>query len=131
MTTAQRLAIVNPYVGMTILNTNTNCIEYYTGTTWLATCGTLGNLGNPDFGGNSAQGAIRHISSFPNYPAYEYQYLFTIGNFIYFNSYNGSFNNICWKYNVVNNVWNQISSPSQPINNGTSCNPEPNGCSNG
>jgi hypothetical protein len=131
MTTAERGAITNPYAGMTILNTNTDCIEYYTGITWLATCGTLGNIGNPDFGGNSSQGALRQISSFPNYPAYEYQYLFTIGNFIYFNSYNGSFNNICWKYSTISNVWNQISSPSQPINNGTNCNPEPSGGSNG
>jgi hypothetical protein len=122
MTTAERDALTNLYAGLIILNTNTNCIEYYTGTMWLATCGTEGNVGNSDFGGNSPKGASRLVSSFPNYPTYAFQYLFTIGNFLYFVSYHTTtWGNICWKFNTTTNSWSQFSSPSLPLIASVAC----------
>ena len=39
MTTAQRNAIVNPAIGLTIFNTETNCLEWWIGTIWYNACG--------------------------------------------------------------------------------------------
>ena len=39
MTTAQRDAIVNPAIGLTIFNTETNCLEWWIGTIWYNACG--------------------------------------------------------------------------------------------
>ncbi len=40
MTTSQRDAIADPAIGLTIFNTETNCIEWYAGN-WYSPCGTL------------------------------------------------------------------------------------------
>ncbi len=39
MTTTQRTDIVNPAAGLMIYNTDTKCINFYTGTAWFETCG--------------------------------------------------------------------------------------------
>ena len=39
MTTAQRDAIVNPAIGLTIFNTETNCLEWWIGSIWYNACG--------------------------------------------------------------------------------------------
>ena len=48
MTTTQRDAIAFPALGLVIFNTTTNCLNFYIGTSWNETCGTvvtpLGNI---------------------------------------------------------------------------------------
>ena len=48
MTTTQRDAIAAPALGLVIYNTTTNCLNFYIGTSWNETCGTviipLGNI---------------------------------------------------------------------------------------
>jgi uncharacterized protein (TIGR02145 family) len=48
MTTTQRDAIASPALGLVIFNTTTNCLNFYIGTSWNETCGTviipLGNI---------------------------------------------------------------------------------------
>lgn len=39
MTTAQRDAIANPAQGLVVYNTSTNCLNYYSGSIWIAQCG--------------------------------------------------------------------------------------------
>jgi len=39
MSLEERDALVNPYPGMTILNSSTNCLNYYNGSAWFETCG--------------------------------------------------------------------------------------------
>ncbi len=39
MTNTQRNAIASPVAGLVIYNTTTNCLEFYNGTAWVATCG--------------------------------------------------------------------------------------------
>jgi uncharacterized protein (TIGR02145 family) len=41
MTTTQRNAIVNPALGLVIFNTTTNCLNFFIGSGWSETCGTL------------------------------------------------------------------------------------------
>jgi hypothetical protein len=38
MSTADRGGIANPAAGLTIFNTDNNCLEYYNGTTWISLC---------------------------------------------------------------------------------------------
>ena len=40
MTTTQRNAIASPALGLQIFNINTNCLNFYTGTSWFETCGS-------------------------------------------------------------------------------------------
>ncbi|MDO9187456.1 MAG: hypothetical protein Q7W13_15690, partial [Bacteroidia bacterium] len=40
MNTAQRNAIATPVAGLVIYNTTINCLEFYNGTAWVATCGS-------------------------------------------------------------------------------------------
>ena len=47
MSYAERDAIENPWPGMQIFNTTTNCLNFYTGTTWLETCGNEITCGEP------------------------------------------------------------------------------------
>ena len=83
MTTAQREALTNVYTGMTILNTNTDCIEYYNGTKWLATCGTEGEVGSSETGGLQQGGQLILDSYFP-YPDTSFVFgSFAIGNNLY------------------------------------------------
>ena len=82
MSTAQREALTNVYAGMTILNTNTDCIEYYTGTKWLATCGTAGNVGSSESGGMQQGGKIVEIQNAMQ-DTMSIQNSFTIGNDLY------------------------------------------------
>jgi hypothetical protein len=44
MTTAQRDAISSPALGLTIYNTNTNCLQWFIGTGWYDMCGTVNAL---------------------------------------------------------------------------------------
>ena len=41
MTTAQRDAILSPAAGLVIFNTSTNCLNFFIGSGWNETCGTL------------------------------------------------------------------------------------------
>ncbi|MCF8366222.1 MAG: hypothetical protein K9H16_10585, partial [Bacteroidales bacterium] len=41
MTTPERNALENPHAGMQIYNSTTNCLNYYNGSEWYETCGTL------------------------------------------------------------------------------------------
>jgi len=41
MTTVQRTAIASPAIGLVIYNTTTNCLNFYMGSGWNETCGTL------------------------------------------------------------------------------------------
>ena len=41
MTTTQRDAIAAPAVGLVIYNTTSNCLNFYAGSTWHETCGTI------------------------------------------------------------------------------------------
>ncbi len=40
MTTTQRNAIASPALGLQIFNSTTNCLNFYTGTSWFETCGS-------------------------------------------------------------------------------------------
>ena len=45
LTTAQRLAIVNPANSLLVYDTTLGCFYYYNGTTWVALCGNGGIVG--------------------------------------------------------------------------------------
>jgi uncharacterized protein (TIGR02145 family) len=45
MTTVQRDAIASPATGLVIFNTTTNCLNFFIGSGWNETCGTLNNTG--------------------------------------------------------------------------------------
>ncbi|MCK4661746.1 MAG: hypothetical protein KAT68_02685 [Bacteroidales bacterium] len=45
MTTAQRDAISNPAAGLQVYNTETNCLNYFTGDVWFEVCGDTASLG--------------------------------------------------------------------------------------
>ena len=44
MTTTQRNAIASPVAGLTIYNTTTSCLNFYTGTAWNESCGTAPSI---------------------------------------------------------------------------------------
>ncbi|MEI7979974.1 MAG: hypothetical protein WCI53_14085, partial [Bacteroidota bacterium] len=118
MTTAQREALTNLYPGMAILNTNTNCIEYYNGTEWFATCGTTSNVGSSQFQGQAPAGAIQLKSSFPAQNEI-FNYLFVINNNIYFFSISLNSTLTFWSYSTTSNNWTQISAPNTNLLNFT------------
>jgi hypothetical protein len=109
MTTAQRDAITNPYIGMTFLNTNTDCIEYYNGVRWLGLCGEEGNIGNSLFGGGLQGGNAALISE--NTSVSGGEYLFTLNNKAYFKLLISGVNTF-WEWNPINNLWTQKTTPS-------------------
>ena len=45
MTTVQRDAIASPATGLVIFNTTTNCLNFFIGSGWNETCGTLNTIG--------------------------------------------------------------------------------------
>jgi hypothetical protein len=106
MTTAQREALTNLYAGMTILNTNTDCIEYYNGTQWLGLCGEEGNVGNSLTGGTQQGGNTILISNIPNTITSIY-YLFSLNNLFYFHLSDSTM----WAFNPATNVWSQKATP--------------------
>jgi len=114
MTTAQREALTNLYAGMTILNTNTDCIEYYTGIEWLATCGSAGDVGTSEFGGVAPKGALAIRAAMPD-STLQYILLFNLNNCLYFEA-RILIGNIYtpyqyWKFNTNTNLWSQIPVP--------------------
>jgi hypothetical protein len=109
MTTAQRDAITNPYIGMTFLNTNTNCIEYYNGLRWLGLCGEEGNVGNSLFSGGLQGGNAAMISQ--NSSVTGGEYLFTLNNKAYFKM-TISATNTFWEWDPISNIWTQKTTPS-------------------
>jgi hypothetical protein len=108
MTTAQRETLTNIYVGMTILNTNTDCIEYYNGTKWLGLCGEEGNVGSSIFGGEIKGGSAYQVSE--NLSVTSGEYLFSINNKAYFKMLVSSTNTF-WEWNPSTNQWTQKTSP--------------------
>jgi hypothetical protein len=109
MTTAQRDALTNLYAGLIILNTNTDCIEYYTGTQWLGLCGETGNIGNSLFGGGLQGGNVAFISENTSVTSAG-EYLFTLDNKAYFRIQMGA-NDAFWEWNPSNNTWTQKATP--------------------
>jgi hypothetical protein len=104
MTTAQREALTNVYTGMTILNTNTDCIEYYNGTKWLGLCGTEGEVGSSETEGLQQGGQLILDSNLPGGNA-SYAYpLFSINSKIYVLLNTSSIWSF-YEYNTVNKVW--------------------------
>jgi hypothetical protein len=57
LTTAQRNLIASPAVGLTIYNTTTNCLNFYTGTAWNQDCGTAPVVVEPSSGGTAVVSA--------------------------------------------------------------------------
>jgi hypothetical protein len=109
MTTAQREALTNVYTGMTILNSITNCIEYYDGSNWRALCGTLSEVGTSENGGYQ-QGSTSNVITTASFNGAGSLW-FTIGNSAYFNiDYNS--NPSFWEYNFTSNLWIQRPNPS-------------------
>ena len=107
MTTAQREALTNLYAGLIILNANTDCIEYYTGTQWLATCGTAGDVGSGQTGGLQQGGSF--ILDAPNPFADTTSVIasFSINNSIYLIlTYFNSNNTFLYEYNTINHTYN-------------------------
>jgi hypothetical protein len=51
MTNEARDAIANPFIGMQIFNTSTNCLNYYNGFTWFETCGNCTPMPSEAFAG--------------------------------------------------------------------------------
>jgi hypothetical protein len=51
MTTETRDALENPFVGMQIFNTSTNCLNYYNGFAWFETCGNCSPMPSQAFAG--------------------------------------------------------------------------------
>lgn len=103
MTTAEREVLTNLFPGMMILNTNTDCIEYYTGVKWLGLCGTDGDLGSSETGGLQQGGQMILDNLLPDSIGQAY---FNIGNNIYFLDY---FPNQPIKFYAYNVVTQQIS----------------------
>jgi hypothetical protein len=66
LTTANRDTITNLYEGLIIYNTDTDCIEYYTGTEWRALCGNNEDIGNTTFGGGSSSSGIKKLKTLDN-----------------------------------------------------------------
>jgi hypothetical protein len=61
MTTTQRNAIASPALGLQIFNSTTNCLNFYTGTTWFETCGSPSStsiLSNLNCGGATVTGTL-------------------------------------------------------------------------
>jgi hypothetical protein len=107
MTTAQREALINVYTGMTILNTNTDCIEYYNGTKWLGLCGTEGEVGSSETGGLQQGGIFILDSTNPFEDTTDITSSFSINNsiFLIINSYNSN-NTFLYEYNTISHTYN-------------------------
>jgi hypothetical protein len=103
MTTAQREGLTNLFPGMMILNTNTDCIEYYTGVKWLGLCGTEGEVGSSETGGLQQGGQMILDNLMPDSVGLAY---FSIGNNIYFLNY---FQNQPIKFYAYNAITKQIT----------------------
>jgi hypothetical protein len=61
MTTTQRNAIASPALGLQIFNITTNCLNFYTGTSWFETCGSPSStsiLANLNCGGATVTGTL-------------------------------------------------------------------------
>jgi hypothetical protein len=61
MTTSQRDAIVSPAIGLVVFNTTTNCLNFFVGSGWNETCGTLittGTLSSLNCAGASITGSL-------------------------------------------------------------------------
>jgi hypothetical protein len=101
MTTAQREALTNVYTGMTILNTNTDCIEYYNGTKWFGLCGTEGEVGSSETGGLQQGGQLIVEANLPDTLGAPF---FSINNEIYYINYNSVNSTNFYSYNVVSNL---------------------------
>jgi hypothetical protein len=112
MSTAQRESISSPYAGMTILNTNTDCIEYYNGIRWLGLCGTDGNVGSSETGGLQSSKQLlleTQVNDSIGLPQ------FSIGNDIYFICFNCNSQVKLASYNVVTKQFtNRSSLPNSP-----------------
>jgi hypothetical protein len=46
MTSSQRDGILNPAAGLVVFNITSQCLNYYSGTAWIATCGNLSSSGD-------------------------------------------------------------------------------------
>jgi hypothetical protein len=101
MTTAQREALTNVYTGMTILNTNTDCIEYYNGTKWFGLCGTEGEIGSSETGGLQQGGQLIVEANLPDTLGAPY---FSINNEIYHINPNSVNSTNFYSYNVESNL---------------------------
>jgi N-acetylneuraminic acid mutarotase len=103
MSTVQRNAIVNPTIGLSIFNTDDQCVDIYDGASWIKNCGlkkgpdveVLGNnwVQKANFGGTARYGATAFSINTKGY--------ITTGN-----DANG-FKNDLWEYDPVTNAWTQ------------------------
>ena len=96
MTTAQRDAIVNPAVGLMILNLDDKCADIYNGTAWIKNCGILIDTlpdgawtQKADFGGTARSAAVGFSIDTKGY----------IGT--------GNFTKDFWEYDPSSNTWTQ------------------------
>jgi len=116
MTTAQREAITNLYAGMTILNINTDCIEYYNGIKWLGLCGEEGEVGSSETGGLQIGQQMILESNYSFNDSISFLHSFHIGANIYVVSHVSGNIYKLKEYNTITKTWLQKSNCPHSLN---------------